>query len=203
MIRPYIFLLGHNHFLPFDIPEYRYYHVKRVKACFERYFLIEIKSAGDHVDGDPDEPLLEIFVSQCPNSDDAQGRREAVGNWHGAVSEIAEYQIDSQPHQCDDSKPRKYHFLWEMTYWQFFFLGRAVNPFPITVDGHCEVIKLHSAVGVESFLIVKNDSERLHHEADEPHPNAGPIFENNIGESEDCGDNVEPVFGDEFHIIRI
>ena len=79
---------------------------------------------------------------------------------------------------------------------------RSPHPFPISVNRHSKVIKFHSAVGVESFLVIKHDAESLHHEADEPHPNAGPIFKKNISESEDCGDYIEPVFGDEFHILE-
>ena len=78
-----------------------------------------------------------------------------------------------------------------------------MNPFPVAVDCHCELVELHSAVGVEAFLVIKHYAECLHHESDEPHPNAGPIFKKNISKSEDCGDDIEPVFGDEFHIFRI
>ena len=106
-------LITHD-FFPFDITEDGDYHVKCVKACFERYFLIEIECASDHVDGDPDEPLFEIFVSQGPYSDDAQGCGEAVGNRNVAVGEVGEYQIDDKPHQCDDSEPRQYQFFWKM-----------------------------------------------------------------------------------------
>ena len=74
---------------------------------------------------------------------------------------------------------------------------------PIAVNCHREVIKLHAAVGVKSFLVVQNDAESLHHESDKPHPNTGSIFKEDISQSEDCGDDVEPVFCDEFHIFRI
>ena len=50
-----------------------------------------------------------------------------------------------------------------------------------------------------AFLVIKNDAERLHHEADQPHPNAGSIFEKNISKSKDGGDDIEPVFREEFH----
>lgn len=83
-----------NHFFPFQVAENSNHHVKRIKAGFERDVFVEIQGAGDHVDGDPDEPLFEIFVRQSPDAYDAQGGGEAVCNRDGAVSKISENQID-------------------------------------------------------------------------------------------------------------
>ena len=70
-----------------------------------------------------------------------------------------------------------------------------IHPTPPAVDGHRQVIELHAAVGIEALLIVEHDAEGLHQEAHEPHPQAGPILQENIGQSEDGGDDVEPVCG--------
>ena len=96
-----------HHFFPFQIAEDGDYHVKCVKAGFEWDFFIEIKATGDHIDGYPNKPLLEVFVRQSPNSDDAQGSGETVGDWHVAVGEVGEYQINNKPYHADYSNPRK------------------------------------------------------------------------------------------------
>ena len=53
--------------------------VEGVEWGLEWDVLVEIKDAGDNINGNPDEPLLQIFVGQCPNADDAEGCGERVG----------------------------------------------------------------------------------------------------------------------------
>ena len=53
--------------------------VKGVEAGFEGNILVEVEDAGDDIDGNPDEPLLEVLVCQSPDTDEAEGCGEAVG----------------------------------------------------------------------------------------------------------------------------
>ena len=61
--------------------------IKGVEAGFEGNVLVEVEDAGDDIDGNPDEPLLEVLVCQCPDTDEAEGCGEAVGQGHVAVGE--------------------------------------------------------------------------------------------------------------------
>ena len=84
------FIICRNHFFPFQVAENGDYHVKCVKAGFERDIFIEIKGTGDYINGNPDKPLFKVFVCQSPDSDDAQGGGEAVGDRDVAVGEVGE-----------------------------------------------------------------------------------------------------------------
>ena len=68
-------------------------------------------------------------------------------------------------------------------------------PLPKAIDGHRQVVELHTAVGIESFLVVEHDTQDLHSEAHDPHPHAGSILKENIGQTENGGDDIEPVKG--------
>ena len=61
--------------------------VKGVEAGLEGNVFVEIEDAGDDIDGNPYEPLFEIFVGQSPDANKTQGRGKAVGQRHVAIGE--------------------------------------------------------------------------------------------------------------------
>ena len=75
-VADYLFL---HQLLPLEEAEDGDDDVKGVETSLEGNIFVEVEDAGDHIDGNPDEPLLEVFVRQGPNSDKAEGCGEAVG----------------------------------------------------------------------------------------------------------------------------
>ena len=61
--------------------------VKGIETGLEGNILIEVEDAGDDIDGNPYEPLLEVLVCQSPDTDEAEGCRKTVGQGHVAVGE--------------------------------------------------------------------------------------------------------------------
>ena len=61
-----LFSLFNHHFLPFEIPCNGNNDVQGIERSLEGDVLVEVKYAGDDVDGYPDEPLLEILTGQGP-----------------------------------------------------------------------------------------------------------------------------------------
>ncbi len=59
--------------------------VKGVEAGLEGNILVEVEDAGDDIDGNPYEPLFEIFVGQSPDAYKAEGGCKAVGQRHVAI----------------------------------------------------------------------------------------------------------------------
>ena len=72
-------------------------------------------------------------------------------------------------------------------------VASSVFPNDEAVDGHGDVIELHAAVGIESFLIVEHDAKRLHHEPHRPHPDAGAVFEDDVCKAERGRCEVKPI----------
>ena len=71
------FIIFH-HFAPLEVAEDSDNHIQGIEAGLEGDILVEIQPAGDHVDDDPDEPLLEVLARQGPDAHDAQGGGEGV-----------------------------------------------------------------------------------------------------------------------------
>ena len=61
--------------------------VKGIETGLEGNVLVEVEDAGDEIDGNPYEPLLEVFVCQSPDANKTQGRGKAVGQRHVAIGE--------------------------------------------------------------------------------------------------------------------
>ena len=82
-------------------------------------------------------------------------------------------------------------------------LGLGMSPPPPPIHGHRQIVELHAAVGIESLLVVEHDAEGLHRKADRPHPQAGLVLQENVGQSEDGGRDVEPMGGQEIcHLLE-
>ena len=65
--------------LPLEVAEDGDDDVEAVEAGLEGNVLVEIEHAGDDIDGNPDEPLLQVFPCQRPDAYHAEGCRETVG----------------------------------------------------------------------------------------------------------------------------
>ena len=66
---------------------------------------MEVEDGGDHIDGYPDEPLLEVFVGQSPDAHHTEGGGEAVGQGHGRVGEGDQQPVDERPQTDHDDAP--------------------------------------------------------------------------------------------------
>lgn len=75
---------------PVAVSDKGYYGIDRIKHGIEVDSFVGVERYADGVDGNPCEPLLEVFSGEHPHGDDAQGRREGVGEGNGAVSEVFE-----------------------------------------------------------------------------------------------------------------
>lgn len=186
--------------LPLEVAEDGDDDVEAVEAGLEGNVLVEIEHAGDDIDGNPDEPLLQVFVRQCPDADEAEGGGEAVGHGYVAVGERHKQPVDDAPDGSHEHKPGQHQSAGKVTDGQGLLRLAAPDPSPVAVDGHREVVELHGTVGVKALLIVEHDAERLHEEADKPHPQAGLIFQQDIGQAEDGGEDVEPMSSQKIHI---
>ena len=74
--------------VPTEIAEDGDNHVKGIERSLEGNVFVEIESAGDDVNNNPDEPLFEIFACQGPDAHDTEGCGETVGNGNGGVGEM-------------------------------------------------------------------------------------------------------------------
>ena len=184
---------------PLEVAKHRDDDINPVKAGLEGDVLVEIEPAGDHVDDNPDEPLLEVLARQGPDAHDAQGGGEGVEDGDVAVGEPGEQEIDGRPYRGGDTDPDESQPQRHVTDGEVLGLLLVTHPGDEAVDRHGEVVELHATVGIETFLIIQYDAEALHDEADDPHPDAGLVFQEDVGEAEGRGGDVEPVGGEEFH----
>ena len=79
--------------------------VEGIEARLEGQSLVGIECAGDDIDGNPDEPLLQILVCQCPDAYDAQGGSEAVSQRHIAVGEGDQQPVNQRPDAANEQSP--------------------------------------------------------------------------------------------------
>ena len=169
--------------MPFKIPEDGDDDIEAIEAGLEGDILVEIEAAGDDVDHDPDEPLFEVFAGEGPDADNAEGCGEGIEDGDARVGEMGEQVPDYQPDGCGDAEPDEGRFLRHVADGEVFLLAAVAHPGDEAVDGHCQIVELHAAVGIEAFLVVEHDAEALHHEADCPHPDAGFVFQQNISQA--------------------
>ena len=94
-----------HHVSPLSIAQNGDDHIKRVKRGFEGNVLVKIQAAGDHIDNNPDEPLLQVFTSQSPDAHEREGCGERVGQRHPRVGEIGQEKIECKPDAQRDNGP--------------------------------------------------------------------------------------------------
>ena len=123
-------------------------------------------------------------------------RNKGVGHRDGGTNlyePVPQYSPDSK---CAEY-PREDEALLEMGNRQvgtllLVFLP-AKLPYPEAVDGHPDIIELHGTVGIQPLVVVEHNVERLHHEAYSPQPDGGLVFQQNIGQPEQGGDDVKRI----------
>ena len=108
-----MFLLLH-HALPLEVAEDSDDNVEGVKTGFERNVLVEIEDTGNYIDSNPDGPLFEVFMRQCPDADETKGSGEAVGQRYVAVGECHQQPVDGGPDGSDDCQPGEDEATGEM-----------------------------------------------------------------------------------------
>ena len=62
---------GLHHLPPLEVAEHCDDDIQGIKTGLEGDVLVEIQDTGDHVNDDPDEPLLEVLARQGPDAHDA------------------------------------------------------------------------------------------------------------------------------------
>ena len=72
------------------------------------------------------------------------------------------------------------------------------DPIDKPINGHGQIVELHAAVGIESFLVVEYDAQALHGKPYRPQPDAGLIFQQDVGQSQHGGEHVEPMGSEKF-----
>ena len=120
---------------------------------------MEVEQAGDDVYHNPDKPLFEVFVSECPDTYEAECRGETVGQGDAGVGKRDQEPVDDGPDGYDNEQPGQDEALGKVAYGEFLLRPAATHPSPVTVDGHGNIVELHAAVGIESFLIVQHDAQ--------------------------------------------
>ena len=109
------FLVYFHHFAPLEIACDGDDDVEGIEGGLEGNVLVEIEYGGDDVDGNPDEPLLQVFVCQRPDADDAEGSGERVGKGDCAVGEGHQEPVDGSPDGGDEQCPGENEAAGEMT----------------------------------------------------------------------------------------
>ena len=132
-------------------------------------------------------------MGESPDAHDAQGGGEAVGEGHVRVGERHEEPVDRRPNSSYNQYPITNKPFGEVADGQALLFGRAAHPLPVAIDSHREVVELHAAVGIEALLVVEHDAEGLHCKAHDPHPDAGPILQQDIRQSQDRRHDIQPM----------
>ena len=187
------FSTGLHQLLPLEIAEDGDDDIQPVKRGLEGDVLVEIEPAGDHIDDNPHEPLFQILARQSPDTHDAQGGSEGIQDGDGGIGEVRQDEIDDYPDHDSEAEPDEGHAFGYVADGEIGGFLLMTHPSNEAVDGHGEIIELHAAVGVKAFLIVQYDAQRLHHKAHDPHPDAGFVFQQNVGQAEGGGRYVKPM----------
>ena len=99
-------LLSHQSF-PLAVAKDSDDNVEGIKRCLEGNIFVKIKRAGDHINGYPNEPLLQIFARQSPDADKAEGGGETVGDGYARVGVGYEQIVNDAPDGKRGERPWK------------------------------------------------------------------------------------------------
>ena len=69
--------------------------VETIKTGRERNLFVDIEATAHRIDYQPQEPLLDPLLRQCPHGHHAERGGEGIKDRHGAVSESDEYPPDA------------------------------------------------------------------------------------------------------------
>ena len=89
---------GH-HAAPLSIAEDGDDDIEGVEGGLEGDVLIEVEAAGDDVDDNPDEPLLQVLACQGPDAHEGERCGEGVGQGHTRVGAGDEERVECCPGQ--------------------------------------------------------------------------------------------------------
>ncbi len=182
-----------HHLTPLEVAEDGDDDIQAIETRLEGDVLVKVQPTGDHIHHNPYEPLLQVFPGQGPDAHDAQGGGEGVEDGDGAVGKTRQQEVNGGPDQGSEAEPDEGHLPWHVAYGQLGGFLLVTHPGDEAVDRHGEVVELHAAVGVKAFLVVKHDAEALHHEAHDPHPDAGLVLQEDVSQAEGGGQYVEPM----------
>ena len=85
------------HLFPLPISSDGDDHVESVEQCLERNSFHHVEVAANGIDDNPEEPLLDIFACQRPETHKAQGIGETVLQRNCRVGESYQYIIGDAP----------------------------------------------------------------------------------------------------------
>ena len=104
---------------PFAVAEDGDDDIKGVKGSLERNVFMEVEDTGDHVNGDPNEPLFEVLVGECPDADKTECGGKRVGNGDCGVGESGKQPPDGAPQCAGDAAPAQGKTYWNMSNGEF------------------------------------------------------------------------------------
>ena len=179
--------------------------VKTVERGLEGNVLVEVEHAGDYIHSNPNEPLFQILVSQCPDANEGQGGGESIGDGNGGVGEGGEQPPYQSPQQQENVAPEQGEVKRNVGDGRSA-LSRATLqgeglPFPKAVSGHGQIVELHATVGIQSLLKVEHDTQKLHDCTHGPHPDGCTVFQQDVGEAKDGRCDVKPVVNLKVHVF--
>lgn len=90
--------------LPLEVARNGYYYIKSVEECLERNALDDVEIAADSVNDDPEEPLFDVFLCQCPKSDEAKCVGEGIKDRDGAVGVVGKDVISYCPSEREEGE---------------------------------------------------------------------------------------------------
>lgn len=85
------------HLFPLPISSDGDDHVESVEQCLERNSFHHVEVAANGIDDNPEEPLLDVFASQRPQTHKAQRIGEAVLQGHRGIGKGHQYIIGGSP----------------------------------------------------------------------------------------------------------
>ena len=92
------------HLFPLPISSDGDDHVESVEQCLERNSFHHVKVAANGIDDNPEEPLLDVFASQRPQTHKAQRIGETVLQGHRGIGKGHQYIIGGSPSQQEASR---------------------------------------------------------------------------------------------------
>lgn len=182
------------HLLPLEIACYGNDDIQSVETCLEGNAFYDIQVAANHIDDNPEEPLLDVLACQGPQTHKAQGIGEAVEKWNRRIGIGRQYIIGESPCHKEEDGGRKIERPAHSGNRQFFFsllvVLLAKLPYGISVDSSHSIVGSHTGIAIQTMPPVKPDVKGWHHNSYQPEINAGTVLQQDVNQSEYRGDDV-------------
>ena len=101
-----------HHAFPLEIARNSYHNIESVEESFEWNSLDNVEIAADGINDNPEEPLLDVFLCQCPKSDEAQRVREGIKDRDCAVGEVGKDIVCRSPCEGEECEGREVGTKW-------------------------------------------------------------------------------------------